>query len=70
MTDVPTERVMRPDWNASPPFITSTSSGNGDYYVTVKVHSIKELHAAHDLVLKAFIGAARALQSHSTGDDK
>jgi hypothetical protein len=44
------------DWQMSTPFITSTS-GHGDYYVTVKVHSLQELHAAHDLVLKAFSNA-------------
>lgn len=44
------------DWKERPPFITSTCGG-GDYYVTVKVHSIRELHAAHDLVLKAFSDA-------------
>lgn len=41
------------DWETSPPFITSTS-GIGELYVTVKVHSMDELHAAHDLVLDAF----------------
>ncbi|MDB5531571.1 MAG: hypothetical protein JWR51_4674 [Devosia sp.] len=49
-------RLGEIDWQASPPFITSTS-GFGDYYVTVKVHSIEELHAAYDLVLKAFSDA-------------
>lgn len=44
------------DWMASPPFITSTS-GSGDYYVTVRVHSMGELHAAYDLILKAFSDA-------------
>jgi len=54
-----TERVSderRIDWQQSPPFITSTA-GSGEYHVTVKVHSIKELHAAYDLVLNAFSDA-------------
>lgn len=41
------------DWEQSPPFITETS-GFGEYYVTVKVHSSAELHAAHDLIINAF----------------
>lgn len=49
-------RKQQIDWTASPPFVTSTS-GSGEYYVTVKVHSIEELHAAYDLVLKAFSDA-------------
>lgn len=44
------------DWHRSPPFITSLS-GDGKYEVSIKVHSIEELHAAHDLVLKAFSDA-------------
>jgi hypothetical protein len=44
------------DWAARPPFITS-NSGDGEYYVAVKVHSMEQLHAAHDLVLKAFSDA-------------
>lgn len=49
-------RVKVIDWQQSPPFITSIS-GNGSYEVNVKVHSMAELHAAHDLVLKAFSDA-------------
>lgn len=48
------------DWSQSPPFITSIS-GNGTYEVNIKVHSLKELHAAHDLVLKAFSDARSSL---------
>lgn len=35
------------------PFITTTSGG-GEYYVTVKVQSLPELHEAHDRVLACF----------------
>jgi hypothetical protein len=49
-------RVKVIDWQQSPPFITSIS-GDGSYEVNVKVHSMAELHAAHDLVLKAFSDA-------------
>lgn len=41
------------DWQQSPPFITA-NSGNDKYAVVVTVHSMEELHAAHDLVLAAF----------------
>jgi len=44
------------DWAQCPPFITS-NSGGGSYEVSVTVHSMEELHAAHDLVLKAFSDA-------------
>lgn len=47
------ESKPRIDWKSSPPFITETS-GFGEYYVTVKVHSSSELHAAHDLIINAF----------------
>jgi hypothetical protein len=45
------------DWNRTQPFITSIS-GFGTYEVNVKVHSMAELHAAHDLIVAAFNAAA------------
>lgn len=44
------------DWHERPPFITSIS-GFDTYEVNIKVHSLEELHAAHELVLKAFSDA-------------
>jgi hypothetical protein len=55
------------DWAKCPPFITS-NSGGGSYDVTIKVHSIEELHAAHDLVLKAFSDASSDLLAKRWAD--
>ena len=41
------------DWRETPPFITA-QSGGGTYQVVIKVRSMEQLHAAHDLVLKAY----------------
>lgn len=41
------------DWRKEPPFIT-TKSGDGNYEVMIKVKSAKQMHDAHDLVMRAF----------------
>lgn len=49
------QREKMTDWRESPPFITAESGGDGKTYrVVVKVSDIHQLHAAHDMVLKAF----------------
>lgn len=55
------------DWDKSPPFITSIT-GFGTYEVNIKVHSLDELHAAHDLVLKAFSDARADLLAKRWAD--
>lgn len=47
-------------WPDKPPFITSTSTPEGDKFVTVKVRDFDALHKAHDIVLAAFTPAPRA----------
>ena len=43
------------DWRKTPPFITSESRGDGKtYQVVIRVRDMHQLHAAHDVVLKAF----------------
>lgn len=55
------------DWDKSPPFITSIS-GFDTYEVNIKVHSLEELHAAYDLVLKAFSDARADLLAKRWSD--
>lgn len=55
------------DWEEVPPFITSIS-GSDTYEVNIKVHSLEELHAAHDLVLKAFSDARADLLAKRWAD--
>lgn len=55
------------DWTVTPPFITSVS-GNDTYEVNIKVRSFEELHAAHDLVLKAFSDAHASLLAKRWSD--
>jgi hypothetical protein len=58
MTPVEADLIAAPtkanvDWRKTPPFITA-ESGSGKYQVVIRVGSIHQLHAAHDLVNKAY----------------
>lgn len=62
--------IPEPQMNDELPFITATSA-RPDYYVTVKVHDIEALHAAHDRVLEAFgmAGPRRLAAIGGDGDE-